>query len=156
MNSKTNQKQKRRKNDPAEWKLFRWLAEANSKNNDRIEVLQSIINVFCLKLDITKIPSIRFCDVYRQNECLGKNKKLKLCGGACYVGGEEPTIWIREQYISYDTLLHELFHFISDKNLYGPSVKIMYAWHHSAFGSKTNYLDLFKRAGIKIKPEKRR
>ena len=119
-----------------------WVAMDDERRKAR-----EYVAAVCILLGIEKIPTVNFCSVSRQNECI-RRKAAAPCAGACY---HDNMIYLRGHYWGHGDLLHELFHHINALNDDAVICEVMYAWLKSVEGKKTGYRKLLKEAKEAIK-----
>ena len=111
--------------------------------SDILVQYQKYINIICGLLHI-KPPEVRFCDSSRQGECIVRHNGKDLCGGACY--NHAGIIYLRNHYMTQDTILHEIFHHINQLNT-DVQEKIMWDWlYHQTAAHKMDFRKVIKDA----------
>ena len=142
---------KRKRPNTAEEKLYGFYRDEGLRTVDRrLEAFRKLTNLFCDELEIEIVPTVKLCNVSRQNDCIRRKGGVP-CGGGCYHSSPSPIIYMREMWGGYDTLLHELFHHINSCNDTSAIWKIMNAWHRKTFRKRTGYGDTLRKHGIPMK-----
>ena len=123
-------------------KLFWKCGEQREKYR---QSLQNFVNALCKILGLKKAPIIVFCEPERQAECI-TNANLRGIGKycrACYNSGK---IYIKSHYVDFDTLLHELFHFINDLDDPKAINEIMWSWYRRFYDVKSGFRKILREA----------
>jgi len=125
-------------------KLFWKCGEQREKYR---QSLQNFVDALCKILGLKETPTIVFCEPAKQAECrinVTMQDLGKACR-ACYVPGKK-IIYIRSHYVDFDTLLHELFHFINDLDDPKAINKIMWSWYKQFYDVKSGFRKILREA----------